>query len=61
MEIRREGGTQENYIHKENSTSQSDELWADKSPGPDELHPRALNEIVDALVLIFQNSPDLFL
>ena len=37
-------------------------LKADKSPGPDSLHPRVLKEvateIVDALVIIFQNSLD---
>ena len=37
-------------------------LKADKSPGPDNLHPRVLKEvaleIVDALVVIFQDSVD---
>ncbi|XP_055490631.1 uncharacterized protein LOC129696607 [Leucoraja erinacea] len=37
-------------------------LKADKSPGPDKLHPRVLKEvapeIVDALVIVFQNSLD---
>ena len=35
-------------------------LKEDKSPGPDNLHPRVLKEvaleIVDSLVVIFQNS-----
>jgi len=37
-------------------------LKVDKSPGPDNLHPRVLKEvvleIVDTLVVIFQNSLD---
>jgi len=37
-------------------------LKADKSPGPDNLHPRVLKEmaleIMDALVVIFQDSID---
>ena len=37
-------------------------LKVDKSPGPDNLHPRVLKEmaleIVDPLVVIFQNSLD---
>jgi len=37
-------------------------LKADKSPGPDNLHPRVLKEvaleILDALVVIFQNAMD---
>ena len=37
-------------------------LKTDKSPGPDNLHPRVLKEValevLDALVVIFQNSID---
>ena len=36
-------------------------LKVDKSPGPDNLHPRVLKEValeIDALVVIFQNSLD---
>eukprot|EP00061_Rhincodon_typus_P009797 g33574.t1 len=33
-------------------------LKVDKSPGPDGLHPRVLKEIVEALVVIFQETQE---
>ena len=49
-------------IRKDTVMSRLLGLKADKSPGPDGLHPRVLKEvaleIVDALVIIFQSSLD---
>ena len=50
-------------IDKEKVLSKLLGLRADKSPGPDGLHPRVLKEVaaetVDPLVIIFQNSLDM--